>query len=79
MSYSYGTEAVFENETSIMNKDIATPKERARDYGTSRPTVKKSQLLIETEYLTRIRGAGVDKTTNVIEIRPGIGALTERV
>ena len=64
-------------------KDIATPK-RTREimerYGL---TVKKSlgqNFLIEPNILTRmLEVAGVDKTTNVIEIGPGIGALTERL
>ena len=46
-------------------------------------TVKKSlgqNFLIEPNILTRmLEVAGVDKTTNVIEIGPGIGALTERL
>ncbi len=46
-------------------------------------TVKKSSrqnFLIELNILTRmLEVAGVDKTTNVIEIGPGIGALTERL
>ena len=64
-------------------KDIATPrrtKEIMDRYGLS---VKKSlgqNFLIEPNILTKmLESAGVDKDTNVIEIGPGIGALTERL
>ena len=64
-------------------KDIATPKRTREIMERHGLTVKKSlgqNFLIEPNILTRmLEVAGVDKTTNVIEIGPGIGALTERL
>lgn len=64
-------------------KDIATPartREIMQQYGLF---VKKSlgqNFLIEPNILTKIIDAvQIDKATNVIEIGPGIGALTERI
>lgn len=64
-------------------KDIATPartREIMQQYGLF---VKKSlgqNFLIEPNILTKIIDAAqIDKATNVIEIGPGIGALTERI
>ena len=60
-------------------KDIATPKRTREIMERHGLTVKKSlgqNFLIEPNILTRmLEVAGVDKTTNVIEIGPGIGAL----
>lgn len=69
--------------THEYEKDIATPR-RTRDimerHGLQ---VKKSlgqNFLIEPNILTKMLDeAGVDADTNVIEIGPGIGALTERL
>lgn len=67
----------------MMNKDIATPsrtKQILKKYGL---TMKKSlgqNFLIEPNILTKMIAAGeIDKDTVVIEIGPGIGALTERL
>ncbi|MGP6139181.1 16S rRNA (adenine(1518)-N(6)/adenine(1519)-N(6))-dimethyltransferase RsmA [Jeotgalibaca sp. A127] len=67
----------------MMNKDIATPsrtKQIIKKYGL---TMKKSlgqNFLIEPNILTKMLAAGeIDKDTVVIEIGPGIGALTERL
>lgn len=65
------------------NKDIATPsrtKQILKKYGL---TMKKSlgqNFLVEPGILTKMLAAGeIDKDTVVIEIGPGIGALTERL
>ena len=65
------------------NKNIATPsrtKQILKKYGL---TMKKSlgqNFLVEPGILTKILAAGeIDKDTVVIEIGPGIGALTERL
>lgn len=66
-----------------MGKDIATPsrtKQILKKYGL---TMKKSlgqNFLVEPQILTKMLAAGeIDKNTVVIEIGPGIGALTERL
>ena len=65
------------------NKDIATPgrtKQILKKYGL---TMKKSlgqNFLVDPNILTNMLTAGeIDKETVVIEIGPGIGALTERL
>lgn len=65
------------------NKDIATPsrtKQIIKKYGL---TMKKSlgqNFLVEPGILSKMLAAGeIDKETVVIEIGPGIGALTERL
>ncbi|WP_373737434.1 16S rRNA (adenine(1518)-N(6)/adenine(1519)-N(6))-dimethyltransferase RsmA [Jeotgalibaca porci] len=65
------------------NKNIATPsrtKQILKKYGL---TMKKSlgqNFLVEPGILTKMLAAGeIDKDTVVIEIGPGIGALTERL
>lgn len=65
------------------NKDIATPirtKEILKKYGFS---VKKSlgqNFIIDSNILTKIVDtAGLNKQTNVVEVGPGIGALTEHL
>lgn len=65
------------------NKNIATPsrtKQIQKKYGL---TMKKSlgqNFLVEPGILTKMLAAGeIDKDTVVIEIGPGIGALTERL
>lgn len=65
------------------NKNIATPsrtKQILKKYGL---TMKKSlgqNFLVEPGILTKMLSAGeIDKDTVVIEIGPGIGALTERL
>lgn len=64
-------------------KDIATPTRTREIMERHGLTVKKSlgqNFLIEPNILTRMLDvADVDKETNVIEIGPGIGALTERL
>lgn len=65
------------------HKDIATPirtKEILKKYGFS---VKKSlgqNFIIDTNILSNIvEAAGLNKETNVVEVGPGIGALTEHL
>lgn len=64
-------------------KDIATPTRTAEILKTYDLTMKKSlgqNFLIDPNILTRIIDvAQIDKETNVIEVGPGIGALTERL
>lgn len=65
------------------HKDIATPsrtKEIMEKYGFS---VKKSlgqNFIVDPNILSNIVAASdIDKNTNVIEVGPGIGALTEHL
>lgn len=64
-------------------RDIATPRRTREIMERHGLTVKKSlgqNFLIEPNILTKMLDvAGVDCDTNVIEIGPGIGALTERL
>ncbi|MFN2748225.1 16S rRNA (adenine(1518)-N(6)/adenine(1519)-N(6))-dimethyltransferase RsmA [Bacillus sp. z60-18] len=66
-----------------MNKDIATPirtKEILKRYGFSFKKSLGQNFLIDTNILDRIVDhAEVTGTTGVIEIGPGIGALTEQL
>ncbi|ATH93980.1 16S rRNA (adenine(1518)-N(6)/adenine(1519)-N(6))-dimethyltransferase RsmA [Bacillus glycinifermentans] len=66
-----------------MNKDIATPKrtkEILDKYGFSFKKSLGQNFLIDTNILDRIVDhAGVTERTGVIEIGPGIGALTEQL
>lgn len=66
-----------------IQKDIATPSRTKAIMAKHNVTVKKSlgqNFLIEPSILTKmLEAAGVDQETNVIEIGPGIGALTERL
>ncbi|MCY8225966.1 16S rRNA (adenine(1518)-N(6)/adenine(1519)-N(6))-dimethyltransferase RsmA [Bacillus haynesii] len=66
-----------------MNKDIATPirtKEILNKYGFSFKKSLGQNFLIDTNILDRIVDhAGVTERTGVIEIGPGIGALTEQL
>ncbi|MEC1262051.1 16S rRNA (adenine(1518)-N(6)/adenine(1519)-N(6))-dimethyltransferase RsmA [Bacillus swezeyi] len=66
-----------------MNKDIATPirtKEILNKYGFSFKKSLGQNFLIDTNILDRIVDhAEVTKRTGVIEIGPGIGALTEQL
>lgn len=64
-------------------KDIATPSRTKEIMARHGLEVKKSlgqNFLVDSNILTRMLDeAGVSKETNVIEIGPGIGALTERL
>src|SRR6185312_1051234 len=66
-----------------MNKDIATPvrtKEILDKYGFSFKKSLGQNFLIDPNILRNIVGhAGVSKSTGVIEVGPGIGALTEHL
>lgn len=66
-----------------MNKDIATPirtKEILKKYGFSFKKSLGQNFLIDTNILNRIVDhAEVTEKTGVIEIGPGIGALTEQL
>lgn len=66
-----------------MNKDIATPvrtKEILDKYGFSFKKSLGQNFLIDPNILRNIVGhAGVSKNTGVIEVGPGIGALTEHL
>lgn len=65
------------------NKYIATPSETQRILKKYKLTFKKSlgqNFLIDTNILENIiEHAGIDQATGVIEIGPGIGALTEQL
>lgn len=64
-------------------KDIATPRRTKEIMARHGLEVKKSlgqNFLVDSNILTRmLDDVGVSKETNVIEIGPGIGALTERL
>lgn len=64
-------------------KDIATPTRTAeiiKKYGLSMKKSLGQNFLIEPNILTKIiQVSGIDRETNVIEVGPGIGALTERI
>lgn len=64
-------------------RDIATPSHTAeivRKYGLAMKKSLGQNFLIEPNILTKILDtAQIDSDTNVIEIGPGIGALTERL
>ncbi|QTU82823.1 16S rRNA (adenine(1518)-N(6)/adenine(1519)-N(6))-dimethyltransferase RsmA [Carnobacteriaceae bacterium zg-C25] len=64
-------------------RDIATPTRTAeivKKYGLSMKKSLGQNFLIEPNILTKIiEASGIDKQTNVIEVGPGIGALTERI
>lgn len=64
-------------------KDIATPSRTnqiLKKYGLSMKKSLGQNFLIEPSILTKMIEAGeIDKKTSVIEIGPGIGALTERL
>lgn len=65
------------------NKDIATPTRTLgilNRYGLSMKKSLGQNFLVEPNILTRMLEAGeIDKDTCVIEVGPGIGALTERL
>lgn len=65
------------------NRDIATPSRTAeivKKYGLSMKKSLGQNFLIEPNILTKIIDVSdLDKETNVIEVGPGIGALTERL
>lgn len=67
----------------IDNRDIATPSRTAeivKKYGLSMKKSLGQNFLIEPNILTKIIDvADLDSDTNVIEVGPGIGALTERL
>lgn len=64
-------------------KDIATPtrtKEILEKHGFSFKKSLGQNFIVEPNILTKIvQAAGLDKETNVIEVGPGIGALTEHL
>lgn len=66
-----------------MNKSIATPsrtKAVLTQHGFSFKKSLGQNFVIDTNVLDRIvDAAGVDRTSGVVEIGPGIGALTERL
>ncbi|UCZ55191.1 16S rRNA (adenine(1518)-N(6)/adenine(1519)-N(6))-dimethyltransferase RsmA [Bacillus shivajii] len=66
-----------------MNKDIATPKrtkEILQKYGFSFKKSLGQNFLIDTNVLERIvKAADLKDSSGVIEIGPGIGALTEQI
>lgn len=66
-----------------MNKDIATPsrtKEILKKHGFSFKKSLGQNFLTEPNILQKIvETAGIDAHTNVIEVGPGIGALTEHL
>ncbi len=66
-----------------MNKDIATPsrtKEILKKHGFSFKKSLGQNFLTEPNILQKIvETAGIDAQTNVIEVGPGIGALTEHL
>ena len=65
------------------HKDIATPSRTNAILKKYHLTMKKSlgqNFLVDPNILTKmVAAAGIDENTNVIEIGPGIGALTERL
>lgn len=65
------------------NRDIATPSRTAeivKKYGLSMKKSLGQNFLIEPNILTKIIDVSeLNKDTNVIEVGPGIGALTERL
>lgn len=67
----------------IDNRDIATPSRTAeivKKYGLSMKKSLGQNFLIEPNILTKIIDVSdLTKDTNVIEVGPGIGALTERL
>lgn len=64
-------------------KDIATPirtKEILQKHGFSLKKSLGQNFIVDTNILANIvKAAGLDENTNVIEVGPGIGALTEYV
>lgn len=64
-------------------KDIATPirtKEILQKHGFSLKKSLGQNFIVDTNILSNIvKAAGLDENTNVIEVGPGIGALTEYV
>jgi 16S rRNA (adenine1518-N6/adenine1519-N6)-dimethyltransferase len=66
-----------------MNKDIATPirtKELLTKYGFSFKKSLGQNFLIDTNILNQIvKAAHIDQEVGVIEVGPGIGALTEQL
>ncbi|MBS4762293.1 16S rRNA (adenine(1518)-N(6)/adenine(1519)-N(6))-dimethyltransferase RsmA [Carnobacteriaceae bacterium zg-ZUI252] len=64
-------------------RDIATPTRTAeivKKYGLSMKKSLGQNFLIEPNILTKIiEASGINEQTNVIEVGPGIGALTERI
>lgn len=68
---------------NIDNRDIATPSRTAeivKKYGLSMKKSLGQNFLIEPNILTKIIDVSdLTKDTNVIEVGPGIGALTERL
>lgn len=69
--------------TPESRKDIATPSRTNEILRTYNLSMKKSlgqNFLVEPNILTKMLEAGeIDKETSVIEVGPGIGALTERL
>lgn len=67
----------------MTQKDIATPsrtKQILKKYNLSMKKSLGQNFLVEPNILTKMLDAGeIDKDTYVIEIGPGIGALTERL
>lgn len=65
------------------NKDIATPirtKEILKKHGFSLKKSLGQNFIIDSNILTNIvHTAGLNKQTNVVEVGPGIGALTEHL
>ncbi|WP_192987896.1 16S rRNA (adenine(1518)-N(6)/adenine(1519)-N(6))-dimethyltransferase RsmA [Carnobacterium mobile] len=65
------------------HKDIASPirtKEILKKHGFSLKKSLGQNFIIDSNILTKIvETAGLDKQTNVIEVGPGIGALTEHL
>lgn len=64
-------------------KDIATPirtKQILEKYGLSAKKSLGQNFIVDTNILSKIVNAGeIDKDTTVIEVGPGIGALTEQL
>lgn len=67
----------------IEHKDIATPlrtKEILEKYGLSAKKSLGQNFIVDTNILSKIVNAGgITKDTTVIEVGPGIGALTEQL
>src|SRR5699024_11801422 len=65
------------------HQDIATPsrtREILEKYGLSAKKSLGQNFIIDTNILRNIvQTASVDKNTTVIEVGPGIGALTEQI
>lgn len=65
------------------HKDIATPirtKQILKKYGLSAKKSLGQNFIVDTNILSKIVNAGeIDKETTVIEVGPGIGALTEQL